>query len=42
MDRLSDGTPLYGYPRALCAIDAIKMEERRKINEEMVQIARGA
>jgi len=41
MDRLSNGTPSHGYPRAPCAIPTIKMEKRRKINREMVQIAHG-
>jgi len=42
MDLLSNGTPSHGYLRALCAIPAIKMEKRRKINGEMAQIAHGA
>jgi len=42
MDRLSNGTPSHGYPRAPCAIPAINMEKRRKIHGEMVQIAHGA
>ena len=35
MDRLSNGTPSHGYPRAPCTIPSIKMEERRKINGDM-------
>ena len=34
MDRLSNGTPSHGYPRAPCAIPAIKMEKGQKINEK--------
>ena len=42
MNRLSNGTPSHGYPRAPCAIPAIKMEKGRKINREVVKIAHGA
>ena len=42
MDQLSTVTSSHAYPQAPCAITAIKMEGKQKINIEMTKIAHGA
>ena len=41
VDRLSNGTPSHGYPRAQCGIPAINGREAKN-QRKMVQIAHGA